>query len=227
MVQGGSMSNYPAEPIRVALRSLPDWSVLVRHLQTRFRTGNFNTGLEFVNRVAAVADAAEHHPDIDLRYGYVDIKMISHDVFALTQRDVELASQVSRIAAELGISADPAQVARLELALDTHDSAQIKPFWQAVLGMEVHPLSAAEVLGPAGVLPNLWFQKCEPHGVPEQRFHLDVWVPADQAKERVAAALAAGGVLISADHAPSYTVLADLQGNKVCVCVNPGHEPEA
>ena len=51
-----------------------------------------------------------------------------------------------------------------------------------------------------------------------QRFHIDLWVPEDVAEERIAAAIAAGGTLVSDADAPAFTVLADPDGNQTCVC---------
>ena len=50
------------------------------------------------------------------------------------------------------------------------------------------------------------------------RIHLDVWVPHDQAEERIAAAIAAGGHLVTDEFAPSWWVLADAEGNEACIC---------
>ena len=71
---------------------------------------------------------------------------------------------------------------------------------------------------PTARCPTLWFQETEPHETPRQRFHLDIWVPHDVARARIAAALEAGGTLVSDTEAPSFTVLADADGNKACVC---------
>jgi 4a-hydroxytetrahydrobiopterin dehydratase len=49
------------------------------------------------------------------------------------------------------------------------------------------------------------------------RIHLDVWVPEEQAQARVSAAIAAGGGLLSEEHAPSWWVLADAEGSEACV----------
>ena len=45
-----------------------------------------------------------------------------------------------------------------------------------------------------------------------------MWVPADVAEQRIAAAVSAGGIVVDASHAPSYTVIADPDGSKACVC---------
>jgi 4a-hydroxytetrahydrobiopterin dehydratase len=50
------------------------------------------------------------------------------------------------------------------------------------------------------------------------RLHLDVYVPADVAPRRVADTLAAGGRLVTEEHAPDWWVLADAEGNELCIC---------
>ena len=61
-------------------------------------------------------------------------------------------------------------------------------------------------------------EHADEHQTPRQRFHVDVWVPFDVAEQRIAAAVAAGGVVVDDSAAPSYTVIADQDGNKACVC---------
>jgi 4a-hydroxytetrahydrobiopterin dehydratase len=196
---------------------LDDWRILFATLHARFATGDFATGLELVNRVGAEAEAMNHHPDIDLSYPSVRIRLTSHDTGGVTGRDVRLARRTSEIAAELGVSAEPADLAVLELGLDTPDLAAIKPFWQALLGMR-DTAEPEELVDPRGVMPTIWFQESDPHDEPHQRWHLDIRIPPEVAEERIAAALAAGGTLVTDEHAPAFTVLADAQGNKACVC---------
>ncbi len=201
----------------VEAAGLADWRQLFEALRTRFKTGGFNQGLELVTRIAALADQADHHPDVDLRYPHVNVTIFSHDVFGVTSRDVDLARAISAAAADLGIAADPTANAVVEIALDTWDHTEIKPFWAAVLGMTDHPHHDEELRDLSGSQPTLWFQDTSEHDEPRQRFHLDIRVPPEVADERISAALAAGGVLVSDEAAPRFTVLADAQGNKVCV----------
>jgi 4a-hydroxytetrahydrobiopterin dehydratase len=208
----------------VEAAGVADWRQLFEALRTRFKTGGFNRGLELVTRIAALADEADHHPDVDLRYPHVDVAICSHDVFGVTSRDVELARAISAAAADLGIEADPTANAVVEIGLDTWDHAEIKPFWAAVLGMTDHPHYDQELRDLSGSQPTLWFQHTEEHDEPRQRFHLDIRVPAEVADGRIAAALAAGGVLVSDESAPRFTVLADAQGNKVCVTTGRGRD---
>ena len=69
-------------------------------------------------------------------------------------------------------------------------------------------------------VPILWFQATDEHEIPRQRFHVDVWVPPEVAEQRIAAAVAAGGIVVDDSQAPSYTVIADADGNKACVCTH-------
>lgn len=199
-----------------------DWRSIHLTLRSRFQTGDFMTGVRFVQAVAEVAEAANHHPDVDLRYPYVDITLSSHDVNAKTQRDVDLARQISGIATEMGIAAEPAAMQTLELGLDTWDREEIAGFWAAVLGMESSARFPDELNDPSGNLPTIWFQDTDRHDEPRQRFHLDIRVPPEEAEGRIQAAVAAGGTVVNEDHAPAFTVLADQQGNKVCVCTHTG-----
>lgn len=209
---------------QIATMGLDDWRSMHETLQARFRTGTFATGLALVQRIGAEAEAMDHHPDLDLRYTHLNVRLSSHDVGGKTQRDVELARRISAHAAELGIRAEPSAVSRVEVGLDTWDAEEIRPFWQAVLGLGVHPRFPTDLRDPEGDLPTLWFQQTERHDPPRQRFHLDLRVPPEVASERIAAGVAAGGSVVDDSRAPRFTVLADPQGNKVCVCTHIGRD---
>jgi 4a-hydroxytetrahydrobiopterin dehydratase len=208
----------------VEAAALADWRILFAVLHTRFRTGDFATGLRLVAAVGELAEAANHHPEIDLRYPTVGIRLSSHDAGGVTSRDVDLAREISRAAAELGVEGSTDVVQVLEIALDTADHARIKPFWRAVLGLEDSTAYDEELVDGAGILPTLWFQQTDPHEEPRQRFHLDLRVPPEGAGPRIEAALAAGGILVSEAHAPRFIVLADADGNKVCITTGLGRE---
>lgn len=202
----------------IAAERLEDWAIILRTLQACFRTGGFEKGLALVAEIGAIAEEMNHHPDVDLRYGAVHVRTSSHDVGGITARDVELAKRVSHAAEGHGAEPDLGGVQTLELALDTADHERIRPFWEAVLGMEQTKGADDEVHDPAGVLPTLWFQETDAHEAPRQRFHLDITVPPERAEARVRAAIEAGGTLVSDARAPSFWVLADADGNHACVC---------
>ena len=71
----------------------------------------------------------------------------------------------------------------------------------------------------------IWFQQLDaPRFEQRNRVHLDIDVGHDVALDRVAAAVAAGGTLISDAAAPSFWVLADTEGNEVCICTAAGRD---
>jgi 4a-hydroxytetrahydrobiopterin dehydratase len=85
-----------------------------------------------------------------------------------------------------------------------------------------------DVRDDTGRVAILWFQDTDEHQTPRQRFHLDVWVAPEVADQWIAAAaVAAGGTIMDDSEAPSYTVLADQDGNRACVCTSlpsPGRD---
>ena len=219
MTDPKTVLRYPA----VVAEGLDDWRFFAMKLHARFTTGSFVKGLELVTRITEAAEEADHHPDVVLTYPHVDVDLQSHDVHGVTSRDIALARRISEIAAELGIGSAPRDVSTLEIALDAPDGDVIKPFWAAVLGYDDEPYHQIE--DPAGRNNALWFQEApEATGEVQQRFHLDIIVPRDVAEERVAAALAAGGTLVTEEYVPAFWVLADAHGNKVCVCTADGRE---
>ncbi len=212
-------------PQDVETEGLADWRMMFAELHARFETGSFVKGLDLVNRIGAAAEERNHHPDIDLTYPRVVVRLTSHDAGGVTRRDVELAREISGFAAEVGAPADPAAVQVLEIALDSADHAAVQPFWAAVLGLQPSAQDNVELTDGSGRLPTLWFQDAEPHAEPRQRFHLDIRVPPEVAETRVEAALAAGGTLVSDERAPRFWVLADAHGNKCCVTTWQGRNP--
>ena len=203
-------------PSEIAQEGLADWRCMPSGIGAVFRTGDFAAGVAFVDSIGTAADAADHHPDVALTYGDVRVTLRSHDVDGVTTRDVELARRISDCASEAGIAAEPLNQTEVEFALDTTAEEMLSPFYTALLGEKA--------------ASSVWFQGPEtggsplPPAEPPQRWHLDVWAPADEAETRVHAVLAAGGHLISDAHAPSYWVLEDAEGNRSCVCSVAGRD---
>lgn len=191
---------------QIADERLHGWAYLLGSLQTRIRTGDFATGLSVVAAIGTTAD-----PDIDLRHAHVDVRLTGHN--GITTREIDIARTITTIAEQAGLSQE-STVSRLELALDTAAHETVLPFWAAVLAMEP---GDGEIVDRAGSLPAVWFQASGTEE-PRQRWHPDVWVEPAQVQPRIDAALAAGGALVSDAEAPSFWVLADPDGNRVCLC---------
>lgn len=204
---------------------LDDWRKLEHALHARFTGSDFRELARFVGAVADAAETANHHPDVTLTYGVVDISVCSHDAgMQITKKDVDLATAVSRIAAEHGLAADPSSVTQLEVALDTSHEDRVAPFWSALLTGAADNLVDGSVVDPSGRVPQVWFQSTDEHEAPRQRWHFDLWLPPEIVEERVAAAVASGGELMREESAPTFTVLADPDGNRVCLCFATGRE---
>ena len=215
----------------IAAAQLTDWRKLAQGLHARFLVPDFGTGARFAAAVGEAGDALGHHPSVSLRAGQVDLKLVSadavyrdgegteHVVEWVTRQDVDLARRVSEIAAEHGLTADPAAVSVVELGLDTTRSATIAPVWAALLTGD--PASQGlgspsdEIRDATGRVPNLWFGD----GSATQRFHVEVYVAPEVAGQRIAAAVAAGGTVVDDSDAPSLVVIADQDGNRGVLCV--------
>ena len=96
-------------------QGVEDWRVLGEGACAFFRTGSFAAGARLVVAISALADLDDHHPDVDVRHEGVTVRLITitDDYYGMSQRDVELARQISAVAREQGVSADPSAVQSL------------------------------------------------------------------------------------------------------------------
>lgn len=183
--------------------------------------------------VAACGDDADDHLRMDVRSGRVDLTLQTAQVTAVTARDVELAFGVTDSIRDLGFETTPAPstgrtVQALEIAIDAMDIAAIRPFWKAVLEYVDEPGHEGPedaLVDPLREGPALWFQRMDQPRPQRNRIHFDITVPHDQAQRRIAAALAAGGTMVSDASARRFWILADAEGNEICVCTWQDRDP--
>ncbi len=178
-----------------------------------------------VASLAVAAAGADRHLQLDLRRDRVELALGVPG--ALSRDDVDTASTVRDALVRAGHRLGPAvgsatrSVQLLEIAIDALDIAAIRPFWRAVLGYGDEPGNDeddAAVTDPLGQGPTVWFQQMDEPRPQRNRIHVDIAVPHDEAQRRIEAALAAGGVLVSDAEARSFWILADVEGNEICVC---------
>jgi 4a-hydroxytetrahydrobiopterin dehydratase len=204
-----------------------DWRVVGEGACAYFRTGSFAAGARLVHAIDQLAGLEDHHPDVDLRHEGVTVRLITitDDYMGMSQRDVELARRISAAARELGVRADPSAVQTVQVSIDALVIPEVMPFWRAVLGYEYRSDSPDEdLIDPRGRGAPFWFQQMDAARPQRNRIHIDVWVPHDQAEARIAAAIAAGGHLVSDEHAPEWWTLADAEGNEVDVATTMGRD---
>jgi 4a-hydroxytetrahydrobiopterin dehydratase len=178
--------------------------------------------------LAAAGEDGDGHLRLDLRPDRVELSVQTRAHNTVTGRDVQLVRRVAGTLDRLGLrpagatsaeSSRPVQV--LELAIDALDIRAVRPFWKAVMAYVDDPAGNGPedaIVDPAGQLPPIWFQHMDAPRPQRNRVHFDVTVAHDEADARVAAALEAGGRLVNGSFARSFWVLADAEGNEVCVC---------
>ncbi len=86
------------EEVRTALSKLSGWEQHGDEIRRTFRFADFGAAIAFVNRLAAAAESANHHPDIDIRYNKVAIALTTHDEGGISTKDIELAAALDRLA---------------------------------------------------------------------------------------------------------------------------------
>jgi 4a-hydroxytetrahydrobiopterin dehydratase len=92
----------PAQPLSNAevdrrLKDLPGWKREDAGLRKRFRRASFPDAIAFVNAVAELAEEAQHHPNIDIRWRTVILFLTTHEAGGISERDFELARRVESI----------------------------------------------------------------------------------------------------------------------------------
>jgi 4a-hydroxytetrahydrobiopterin dehydratase len=209
------------------------WRYLLGAARTSVGVASLRQAADVAALVAADPDAAGRLL-MDLRPHQLILTVQNLAAGSITASDAEFTRRVSAMVADLGLRTDPdtdsaggRAVQLLEIAIDALDIAAIRPFWLAVLGYGDEPGRSGPqdpIVDPSGQCPAIWFQQMTEPRQQRNRIHLDISVPHDQARERLGAAIAAGGVLVSDDRAPAFWVLADAEGNEACITTWQGRD---
>ena len=183
-----------------------EWRALNGGADAWFDAPSHRAGAALVRRIGQLAEAAGHHPDVDLRVSGVHVRTYTHDADSLTARDVSLAG---RIAA----AANPSATQRLQLAIDVVDFEAVVPFWQAALGFD--RVDIDRLSDPLRRLPRVWFQQMEEQRPLRNRVHVDAGTPWERVVVKLAALAAAGGHIAFENQ--WWKTVADSEGNEVDV----------
>jgi 4a-hydroxytetrahydrobiopterin dehydratase len=95
--EGGAMPRLDDTAVAEGLQHLPGWQRRGNQIVKTFVREDFAHAMTFVNEVAAAAEAAGHHPDIDIRWNRVTLALSSHDEGGLTDRDFQLAARIQEL----------------------------------------------------------------------------------------------------------------------------------
>lgn len=205
-----------------ASAALPAWRYLLGRMHLTVDAGSFTAALSLVNEVARIAEEHNHHPEIDLRYSRVHLAVSSHDAGGITDRDVAFGAAVTSLIEKRGLDPLTADLAVFEVAIDALDIASVRPFWKAVTGYDDD--GAEGLVDPQLIGPPIWFQQMDQPRPQRNRIHIDLTLPHDELHTRLDLALRSGGTLLSDAAAPSFWVLADPEGNEVCLCTWQGRD---
>jgi 4a-hydroxytetrahydrobiopterin dehydratase len=91
------MSALTAKQISLHLKAVPRWSKRAQAIFRTFQFEGFLKSIDFVNRIARKAQKSNHHPDIDIRFNKVTLKLTTHDEGGITEQDFSLARQCDEI----------------------------------------------------------------------------------------------------------------------------------
>lgn len=191
-----------------------DWRYALGAIRASFRAPSLAEMAGVVTNLVQLGRDAPGELDIDMR-SPDRLVVVIRPVEGLTNDHVALARTISDAASRAGLVSEPDGVQAIEFAIDTMDADRIRPFWAAVLDYRDE---GGVLVDPRRAGPPLWFQQMDEARPGRGRFHVDVSVPHDQAGSRIEAALDAGGRMVTAAFARSWWVLADADGNEVCVC---------
>lgn len=204
------------------------WRLVLGALYAEVATNSLAQGAEVAGAVVeAVGVDGEGRLGVDIRADRVVLRVQSAATGAVTDVEIALVTTLASTLTRRGWRLVPGAVQAIEIAIDALDIPAVRPFWKAITGYvdEPGPSDLTDALiDPAGRGPAIWFQQMDAPRPQRNRIHLDVDVAHDTARERIDAALAAGGRLLSDSAAPAFWVLADPEGNEACICTWQGRD---
>ena len=91
------MPGLTAKQVSLHLKAVPNWSKRAQTILRTFKFKGFLESIAFVNRIARKAQRINHHPDIDIRFNKVTLKLTTHDEGGITEKDFSLARQCDEV----------------------------------------------------------------------------------------------------------------------------------
>jgi 4a-hydroxytetrahydrobiopterin dehydratase len=210
------------------------WRLVLGVVTTEVRVQSLADAVEVASiAVGALGREGQGHLSADVRADRAVLSLVTGRSGRVTGLDLRLAHEVTAalgargLRTTPGLDRGPGSLQMVEVAVDALDIPAVRPFWQAVLGYVDEPGEPSPVgalVDPLGRGPAVWFQQMDAPRPQRNRIHLDVSVPHELAAGRLEAALAAGGRLVYDTEAPAFWVLADAEGNEVCVTTWQGRD---
>jgi 4a-hydroxytetrahydrobiopterin dehydratase len=195
-----------------------DWVVLHGGATAVFRVGSIGQAADLAAAIAEVPGLPAAKALLTIAADRLTVRL-ARGVERIEPAHIELARTVAAVARSRGVAADRAAAQEVQVAVAAKPDDIDVGFWRAVLGYD--PLADDNAIDPLGHGSTVWMQPLDPEKQLRHAMHVDVSVAREHAEARVAAALAAGGSLVTDADAPEGWILADRAGNKVCIAAWP------
>ncbi len=197
---------------------LDDWVVLHGGPSAVFVTDNLAAAAELARAVAEVPGLEGSNIQLAIVANRLTVRL-TRETWTIGPHHIGVARNISEIARALGAASAPHLVQEVQVAIAAKPDAIDLKFWRAVLGYD--EMLDDNAIDPLGVSSTVWMQDIDEGKALRHAMHLDVSLSKEGAEARVEAAVKAGGVVVDGSHAPSWWILADRSGNKVCVAAWP------
>lgn len=202
----------------LAADDLDDWAVLHGGPTAVFRTGSMAQAADLAKAIAAIPGVAGTRAALTITDGRLTVRL-TREMWGVEPPHIDIARAISAVAREYGATAELSVVQEVQVAVAAKPGEIDLGFWRAVLGYE--PLAPDNGLDPLGHGSTVWMQELPEAKPLRHAMHIDVSVPREHARARLAAAVAAGGRIVDESEAPGGWILADRAGNKVCIASWP------
>ncbi len=189
------------------------WRVTGTGPQAVFTATSLSHAARLLAPVVAAAERFGILPDVDVRPEGTVVRIPYRGSDGIPAAAPDFAAAVSRAAADLHLVPDPSRAQSIGIYVAQHSHADVRPFFTAALGYD--PFGETDAVDPLRCGPQLAFNPITGDVPGRGRTHFDIFVPADQAQARVAAALAAGGRLADYSHAPDWWSVASPENHGV------------
>jgi 4a-hydroxytetrahydrobiopterin dehydratase len=200
----------------LAADGLDDWVVLHGGATAAFRVGSMGDAARLAQAIAEVPEVADVGAVLTIAGSRLTVR-ITRDMWQLEAHHADLARAITAVARSAHATPEPETVQEVQLAIAAKPDEADLGFWRAVLGYA--PMAPDNGVDPLGHSSTVWMQELDAAKPLRHAMHVDVSVAKEQARQRLAAALDAGGRIVA--ESPEHWTLSDRAGNRVCIAVWP------
>ena len=200
----------------LAADDVDDWVVLHGGATAAFRVGSMGDAARLAQAIAGMTGVADAGAVLTITGSRLTVR-VTRDMWFLEPHHVDLARAISAVARTHGATPEPESVQEVQLAVAAKADQADLAFWRAVLGYA--PMSPDNGVDPLAHSSTVWMQELDAAKPLRHAMHVDVSVGKGQGRARLAAALAAGGRIVT--QSQEHWTLSDRAGNRVCIAVWP------